>query len=92
MSKTYYTEDAWRLAAVEDPRNPSFQIIEITLQITGDTLIVTESEYADIEDNLPLIESEEDDEYLEQRTLEGDEYFGDLQQIFDIVKVYKVVD
>lgn len=92
MSKTFYTEEAWHLAAKEDPRNPSFKIMEIHFQKTGDTLVVTESEYFEIEYNTPHILEEEDEDYCEQVVLDGEEYYGDQQDALDVIKVYKVVD
>lgn len=85
--KTYYTEEAWHLAAKEDPRNPSFTIVEISLCSTDDTLVITESEYANIEhyfDNLVC----DDDEVL----FDGDEYYGNIKDILDCVTIYKTVD
>jgi len=87
MSKTFYTEEAWHLAAKEDPRNPSFTINEITFQKTGDTLVVTESEYCEIECAVYDLDVPED-----QALLDGEEYYGDQQDVLDVIKVYKVVD
>ncbi len=87
MSKTYYTKEAWRLSADEDPRNPSFTIVEINLCKTGGTLVITESEYSDIEyhfDNLVC----DDDQVL----FDGDEYYGNIKDILDCVTIYKTVD
>jgi hypothetical protein len=87
MSKTFYTEEAWHLAAKEDPRNPSFTINEITFQKTGDTLVVTEDEYGHISDAIDDLDVPED-----QVLLDGEEYYGDQQDVLDVIKVYKVVD
>lgn len=85
--KTYYTEDAWHLAAVEDPRNPSFKIMEITFQKTGDTLVITEDEYSEVEFAIDDLDVPED-----QVLLDGDEYYGDQKDVLDVINVYKVVD
>jgi hypothetical protein len=90
MSKTYYTEESWRLAAVEDPRNPSFTINEITFQKTGDTLVVTEYEYGYISDAIDDLDVELPDE--DCILLDGEEYYGDQQDVLDVINVYKVVD
>ena len=87
MSKTFYTEESWHLAAVEDPRNPSFTINEITFQKTGDTLVVTEDEYGHISDAIDDLDVPED-----QVLLDGEEYYGDQQDVLDVINVYKVVD
>lgn len=87
MSKTFYTEDAWHLAAKEDPRNPSFTINEIVFQKTGDTLVVTEDEYWEIECAIDDLDVPED-----QVLLDGEEYYGDQQDVLDVIKVYKCVD
>jgi hypothetical protein len=90
MSKTYYTEKAWHLAAIEDPRNPSFTINEITFQKTGDTLVVTEHEYGQISDAVDDLYGElpDDDCVL----LDGEEYYGDQKDVLDCVTIYKTVD
>lgn len=88
MSKTYYTEEAWHLAAIEDPRNPSFTINEITFQKTGDVLVVTEAQYSDISDAIDDLDVPDDDCVL----LDGEEYYGDQQDVLDVINVYKVVD
>jgi hypothetical protein len=85
--KIYYTEEAWHLAAKEDPRNPSFTINEIVFQKTGDTLVVTEDEYWEIECAIDDLDGPED-----QVLLDGEEYYGDQQDVLDVIKVYKVVD
>jgi hypothetical protein len=90
MSKTFYTEEAWHLAAKEDPRNPSFTINEITFQKTGDTLVVTEYEYGHISDAIDDLNIELPDE--ECVLLDGEEYYGDQQDVLDVINVYKVVD
>lgn len=90
MSKTFYTEEAWHLAAKEDPRNPSFTINEITFQKTGDTLVVTEDEYGHISDAIDDLNVELPDE--DCVLLDGEEYYGDQQDVLDVIKVYKVVD
>lgn len=87
MSKTFYTEEAWHLAAKEDPRNPSFTINEIYFQKTGDALVVTENEYWEIECAVDDLDVPED-----QVLLDGEEYYGDQQDVLDVIKVYKVVD
>lgn len=88
MSKTFYTEKAWHLSAIEDPRNPSFTINEITFQKTGDTLVVTEYEYGHISDAIDDLDVPDDDCVL----LDGEEYYGDQQDVLDVINVYKVVD
>lgn len=85
--KTYYTEKAWHRAAVEDPRNPSFTIHEIQFQKTGDTLVITDDEYFEVESVIDDLQ-EPDDGVL----LDGEEYYGDQQDILDAIKVYKVID
>ena len=90
MSKTYYTEKAWRLAAIEDPRNPSFTINEITFLKTGDTLVVTEYEYSQISDAIDDLNIELPDE--ECVFLDGEEYYGDQKDVLDCVTIYKTVD
>jgi hypothetical protein len=80
MSKTYYTQKGWYLAAVEDPRNPSFDLIEITIKETGDTLVIADEEYESIES------------CDEDMNLEGDEWSGALRDILDCVTIYKAVD
>ena len=85
--KTYYTEEAWHRAAIEDPRNPSFTIHEIHFQKTGDTLVITDDEYFDVECVIDDLQ-EPDDGVL----LDGEEYYGDQKDILDAIKVYKVVD
>lgn len=85
--KTYYTEEAWHLAAKEDPRNPSFTIMEIEFQKTGDVLVITEQEYEEVETAVYDLDVPED-----QVLLDGTEYYGDQQDVLDVIKVYKVVD
>lgn len=85
--KTYYTEKAWHRAAVEDPRNPSFTIHEIQFQKTGDTLVITDDEYFEVESVIDDLQ-EPDDGVL----LDGEEYYGDQQDVLDAIKVYKVID
>lgn len=87
--KTYYTEKGWHLAAIEDPRNPSFNIVEITLEMTGDTLVVTTGEYADIERWFKYVEGESADD---QVMLTGEEWYGTVQDILDCITVYKIID
>lgn len=86
--KTYYTEEAWHIMLVEDPRNPSFTINEITFQKTGDVLVVTEAQYSDISDTIDDLDVPDDDCVL----LDGEEYYGDQQDVLDVINVYKVVD
>jgi hypothetical protein len=81
MSKTYYTEKAWHRAAVEDPRNPSFSIMEIEFK-AGDTLVIGDEEYSDVEGVLnecPFYH-------------EGDIYQGNPKDVLDCVTIYKTVD
>jgi hypothetical protein len=84
MSKTYYTEKGWHLAAIEDPRNPSFNLFEITICKTGDLLVVCEQEYNDIDQAISEIQIEGD-----QVLLDGDEFYGNVR---DPVTIYKIVD
>jgi hypothetical protein len=91
MSKTYYTEKGWHIAAVEDPRNPSFNIVEITICLTGDTLVVTTGEYADIERSLSDIKAV-DDMGEELILLDGEEFYGNVRDVLDPVIIYKIVD
>ena len=85
--KTYFTEKAWHLSAIEDPRNPSFTINEITFQKTGDVLVVTTHEYDDISDAIDDLDVPDD-----QVLLDGEEYYGDQQDVLDVINVYKVLD
>ena len=78
------------MAAKEDPRNPSFTINEITFQKTGDTLVVTEDEYGHISDAIDDLDVELPDE--DCVLLDGEEYYGDQQDVLDVINVYKVVD
>ena len=78
------------MAAKEDPRNPSFTINEITFQKTGDTLVVTEYEYGHISDAIDDLNVELPDE--DCVLLDGEEYYGDQQDVLDVINVYKVVD
>ena len=87
MSKTFFTEKAWHLSAIEDPRNPSFTINEITFQKTGDVLVVTTHEYDDISDAIDDLDVPDD-----QVLLDGEEYYGDQQDVLDVINVYKVLD
>jgi hypothetical protein len=80
MSKTFFTEKGWHRSATEDPRNPSFTIIEITIKKTGEVLVIAEEEYEDIESC---------DEDLK---LEGDEWNGSPKELLECVEVYKTLD
>lgn len=81
--KIHYTEKAWHRAAVEDPRNPSFTIIEIELSQSGDTLIIGEEEYSDVEDALNECETWSDG---------GCFYELNPKDVLDCVTIYKSVD
>ena len=85
--KTYYTEKAWHRAAVEDPRNPSFTIIEIEFQKTGDVLIIAEEEYDEVETCVYDLDVPDD-----QVLLDGTEYYGDPKDVLDCMTIYKIVD
>jgi hypothetical protein len=80
MSKTYYTEKAWHLSAIEDPRNPSFTIMEIFITRTGDTLVIAEKEYWKIES------------CDEEGDLQGDEWVGYPEELLECIDVYKTID
>jgi hypothetical protein len=81
MSKTYYTEKAWHRAAVEDARNPSFTIMEIEFK-AGDTLVIGDEEYSDVEEVL-----NECPYYYD-----GDIYQGNPKDVLECVTIYKIVD
>ena len=80
MSKTFFTEKGWHRSATEDPRNPSFTIIEITIKRTGEVLVIAEEEYEDIES----CDEEED--------LQGDEWAGYPEELLECVTIYKTLD
>ena len=79
--KIHYTEKGWHRAAIEDPRNPSFTIMEIEFK-AGDILLIGDEEYFDVEGVLNESESYED----------GGAYDGNVQDVLDCVIVYKTID
>ena len=85
----YYSREGWELSAQEDPRNPSFNVFEITFQKTGDTLTVTQDEYSEIEVAIDMMDVPDDDQVL----LDGDECYADQNEILNnVIRVYKKVD
>ena len=86
----YYTREGWELSAQEDPRNPSFNVFEITFQKTGDTLTMSQDEYSEVEVAIDQMDAPDD---LDQILLDGDECYVDQNEILNnVVRVYKRVD